>query len=480
MSTVTISRQGESWIRIDGETSIMMELNERFTFFAPNYKYSPLYKERMWDGKIRLFSLKTRLIYSGLLDEVIEFLHESGYGYELAFDNVPTEFTNDEAKRFIESLKLPFTEYEHQFDAFTSAVRKRRALFVSPTASGKSLMIYMLARYYDKKTLIVVPTVQLVEQIAENFADYGYEDEVHKIYAGADKNPLRKITISTWQSVYEQSSEWYSQFDVVIGDEAHNFKAKSLIKIMTSLNNCRYRFGFTGSLDGIETNHLVLVGLFGPIVNVVTTAELMEKGHIAKLDIKAVKLIYPDAVKKVCSKLDYQEEMDFLVSCEPRNRFIKNLALSLKGNTLVLFQYVDKHGIPLEKDIRAAGVGRTIALIHGKVELEDRERARKMVETEDNSIIIASYGTFSTGIDMPNLHNVIFASPSKSRIRVLQSIGRGLRTAEGKDTANLYDIGDDLSWRKRVNKTLKHFVERLRLYASEGFRYRVYEVELSC
>ena len=175
----------------------------------------------------------------------------------------------------------------------------------------------------------------------------------------------------------------------------------------------------------------------------------------------------------------YQDEIDYLVSSKSRNNFIKNLALKLKGNTLVLFQLVEKHGKDLHKLIEdKAENNRKVFYIYGGVETEEREKARAIVEKENNAIIVASYGTFSTGINIRNLHNIVFASPSKSRIRNLQSIGRGLRLKDNDSNATLYDISDDLTHNEKENYTLSHFRERINIYNEEDFNYEIHNVEL--
>jgi superfamily II DNA or RNA helicase len=273
--------------------------------------------------------------------------------------------------------------------------------------------------------------------------------------------------------------EFFKQFDVVIGDEAHLFKAKSLTSILSNLDSCRYRFGFTGTLDGTQTHKLVLEGLFGPVRKVTTTAELIDQKHLADFKIKIIVLSYPEEIRKMIARsADYQAEMDYIVRLEARNKFIRNLALSLDGNTLLLFQFVEKHGKELFSKIKDEATGRNVYYVSGSVEGEEREEIRKIVETEQNAIIVASYGTFSTGVNIRNLHNVIFSSPSKSKIRNLQSIGRGLRKSDTKDSATLYDIADDMSWKEKKNFTLLHFMERVKIYNEEKFEYKIFKVNL--
>jgi superfamily II DNA or RNA helicase len=475
-----ISKVNETFIKIDCEASVAYELSDHFTFMVPNAKFHPLVKNKVWDGKIRLFNVMTKQLYVGLLNNVMAFASARDYEIEYLseFNDVP--FSLAEATEFTKQLNLPanIQPRDYQIEALAHAVRKSRGLLLSPTASGKSLIIYTIVKYFRQKTLIIVPTISLVSQMASDFESYGYTKPIHKIYSGVEKETSEDIVISTWQSIYKMPAQWFSQFNVVIGDEAHLFKAKSLTSIMEKMSNCKYRFGFTGTLDGTETNKLVLEGLFGPVKRVASTTDLIEQKYLAKLKIKILLMKYIDDVRKQCKGLDYPGEMDFIVRHAGRNKFIKNLALSLSGNVLLLFQYVDKHGKELYLSINDTTSDRKVFFVHGGVDGDERERIRKLVETEKDAIIIASSGVFSTGVNIKNLHNIIFASPSKSKIKTLQSIGRGLRTSDTKESVTLFDIADDLSWKTRKNFTLEHFKERMKIYVEEGFDYKIYNIDL--
>jgi superfamily II DNA or RNA helicase len=340
-------------------------------------------------------------------------------------------------------------------------------------------MIYSLVRYYvDKgqKILLVVPTTSLVEQMYKDFLDYGWDADsyCHRIYSGREKTNEYPVTITTWQSVYKLERSFFEGYNVIIGDEAHLFKSKSLIEIMTKLHHAKYRFGFTGTLDGTQTHKWVLEGLFGPSYKVTRTDELMKQGHLSQLDIRCLVL------KHQPQKFEtYEDEIQYLISHEQRNKFITNLSLDLKGNTLVLFSRVESHGAILYEKINSnKRDDRKVFFIHGGVDTEQRELVREITERESNAIIVASYGTFSTGINIKNLHNVIFASPSKSRIRNLQSIGRVLRKGKNKTKAVLYDISDDCTYNSRKNYTLNHLIERIKTYNEENFNYEIITIQL--
>lgn len=475
-----ISKVNEVYIKVDCSPDIAYELKDFFTFKIPGYQYMPAYRNKYWDGNVYLYNPLTQQIYTGLLPYIEEFAKFRDYDITYLDDFLCSEFSIKEAKQFCKTLNLTLEPRDYQIESFAHCVRDSRMLLLSPTSSGKSLIIYLLYRYYNKKTLLIVPNTGLIHQMRSDFHSYGYDDldNIHTIFSGKEKAGRQQLFISTWQSIYKLPKKWFDQFDVVIGDEAHGFKSKSLVSIMTKLENCKYRFGTTGTLDGTQTHKLVLEGLFGPVRQVITTSQLIDKGFAASFKIKNIVLNYSDPIKKNIAKCTYQQEIDYLCQSKKRNRFILNLALSLKGNTLVLFRYVDKHGKILYKSLLDSSPEVPVYFIAGEVEGEVRDEIRKIINEHDNSITFASEGTMSTGVNIPKLNNIIFASPSKGRIKILQSIGRVLRIADNKDKAELFDISDDMSWKTHKNYTLLHFFERVKLYSSEQFPYKTYRVFL--
>ncbi len=482
---VVIGKKNEVFLKIQGEPHVFMELQEHFTFEVDGYKFMPQYRNKYWDGKIRLFSTATGEIYVGLLDKIIAFCERHDYTYEFQNnDYYGTPFEVNEGisyegvKDYMKSI-CSHPPRKYQIEGVYDALKHNRKLLISPTASGKSLMIYALVRYYvakQQKILLVVPTTSLVEQMYKDFLDYGWEADsyCHRIYAGKEKTNEYPVTITTWQSVYKLERKFFEDYNVVIGDEAHLFKSKSLISIMTKLHHAKYRFGFTGTLDGTQTHKWVLEGLFGPSYKVTKTDELMRQGHLAQLDIQCLVLKHPPQKFET-----YQDEIEYLISHEQRNNFIRNLTLDLKGNTLVLFSRVEAHGAVLYEKINTnKRPENKVFFVHGGVDAEQRELVREITEKENSAIIVASYGTFSTGINIQNLHNVIFASPSKSRIRNLQSIGRVLRKGTNKIKAILYDIADDCTYKTKRNYTLNHLIERIKIYNEENFNYEIITIQL--
>lgn len=495
--TIKVTKKNEAYLVIECDDAIAKELSGFFTFKVPGVEYQPVYKKRYWDGFIRLFDLKTHQIYVGLLPYLKAFADDRGYKVE--YDpklELKNEFSAYEAKQYIDSLDIhsgdkKLSVYDYQYASFMYGIRDKRMLLLSPTSSGKSLIAYCTFRYLTevmgaRKGLLLVPTTSLVEQMYKDFDDYssrnGYDvkENCHRVYQGKPKNSDKKLIISTWQSLYELDPEYFEQFDFIIGDEAHLFQAKSLTKIMTKSTKAQYRIGMTGSLDGTATHKLVLEGLFGPVRNLVTTRELMDRGLVADLTIKCLFLTYPEETSRMVLDSKYTDELDFILSHKGRNKFIKNLALSLKGNSLLLFHYVEKHGNILKELIEESlkEQKRKCFYVYGGTDVEQREEIRAIVEKENDAIIIASYGTFQQGINIRHIHNIILTSPTKSRIRVIQSIGRGLRLGELKDHCTLFDLIDDFSVGNATNTTLDHFQERFGFYIGEKFDYKFYNIQI--
>jgi superfamily II DNA or RNA helicase len=483
---VVCSKLDNVYMRLDCEPSTLTLLKEYFTFEVPNAKFmrgkNSRYKN--WDGKISLLDMRSRKMYIGLFDDVkkfcefndIEVIDDGCTYYE---DNLDPH----KLKEFVDSLDLEYPVREYQLEYFIGCLRNKRKTILSPTGSGKSLIIYMISEWYrrqGKKILIIVPTIHLVKQMAGDFIDYvpSSEKHIHVIHQGQEKETDSPFVISTWQSIYDLPEEFFEDVDVVFGDECHMYQAAALQKLMQKTSHIEYKFGTTGTLDGVECNRLILTGVFGEVEKLVSTSQLIDEGILAKLSIKCLVLNYNKIdikkYKKEVGKGDYHGEMGFIVQHDKRNKFLSRLVNSLEGNTLLLFQYVDKHGIPLEKIVKEDSTKKDIHLIHGGISGDERERIRNLVDKSTNNVIIASYGTFSTGANIKNINNVIFASPSKSRVRVLQSIGRGLRISDIKDSCTLFDIVDNL----KDNFALKHFEKRVELYAEEGFPYKIIEMDI--
>lgn len=497
-NVIHVRKKSEAKILLHcSDSGVLREISEHFTFFAEGYKFHPMFKNKIWDGKIRMFNLRDGTLPFGLFSHVFQFAESRGYTvkFDEEFDSVSYPL-KEEISSFIKSLKVTtrgkeIEPHPYQIEAISQGLSKGRNILISPTGSGKSLIIYFMMRWFLKnhtdKILIVVPTTSLVEQMYKDFDDYSSLDEdfssdndVHRIYSGKEKNAFsQRVVVTTWQSAITLPPGWFSQFGMVIGDEAHLFKAKSLTTIMDRLVNARFRIGTTGTLDGSQIHEWVLNGVFGATYKVISTKELMDSDILSQCSIECLVLKHNDEDRRLVSKLDYAKEIDFIVDCESRNNLVVNLSLAQTGNTLVLFHRVEKHGIPLFKSIqKKSDPKRKVFYVSGTVDAGEREKIREITEGEKNAIIVASMGVFSTGVNIRNLHTIIFASPTKSQIKVLQSIGRGLRKSDDGRATTIYDIGDDLSWKKSKNYTLEHAISRVKIYAKEKFKYKIHEVKL--
>jgi superfamily II DNA or RNA helicase len=490
MTDITITPINDVYMIIHCEKDIALTLNDFFSFMVPGASYIPSVRSKMWDGMFRLFDARSGRLYLGLLPYVTTIAKHHGWTMDTSAlpvtrrDTLPSGVV-----KTLTGLNLPLKIREYQAEAIAAALLRKRLLILSPTASGKSLIIYSILRSIWEETqspsLLIVPTTNLVEQMYSDFADYSKNNgwkvgaNCHRIYAGHEKDTTKPITITTWQSIFRQPKSWFSKDKAVLGDECHLFQAKSMTQIMTRLVDCQFRIGLTGSLDDSQCHRLVLEGHFGAVYRSTTTKKLIEAGYLAQLDINSIIFKYKDAFKKEIRQGSYQDELKFLFSYKPRNEFISNLAINLKGNTLILFARVETHGSILHKLIKdKVNRNRKVFFIFGGTPTETREAIRKITEKETDAIIVASYGTFSTGINIKNLHNIIFAAPFKSKIRNLQSIGRGLRIGDKKVKAKLFDLADDLEYNGKFNYTMEHYLKRTQVYDSEGFSYHTKSVKI--
>lgn len=490
-NTLYIYPVNETHIQLDGDQGMLMDIHEYMSFEVPGAQWTTAYINKMWDGKIRLLDGRSFKIYKGLLP-YLEILAEAR---EWNVDKDPTLIVSNEkfdAKTFCDSLNLTKVPHDFQYEAIQRAVDENRATFISPTSSGKSLIIYCLARYYlkrmfddGKKILVTEPTTRLVKQMLVEWQAYcpsfPIDKLVHQIYDGATKETNKPIIISTWQALYEQKAPYFKQYGVIMVDEAHGIKANEMKGLLEKSVSCKYRFGFTGTLDELECNRLVIEGLTGPAIQVAKTKELMKRGIISELTVHCMILKYPDYIREQNKKLKWQGEVDFIVNCRARNDFIANLVAACKpgDNTLILTEYHDKkkHCDILKEVIQRKCPNKKIIIVHGKTK-EDSEEVRKYMENNTDVVLIATFGVFSTGVSINNIQNLIFATFSKSVIKVLQSLGRGLRLDGKTNTIQAFDIVDDFGNKGLRNHLIKHFFERIKIYLKEGFVYKTHNINI--
>jgi superfamily II DNA or RNA helicase len=486
--TFHINYINASHCQVETQQDILLELIADYTFRIDGWKFHPLVKAGRWDGIIRCV-YRNGMIPTGLVPEVIKWAQERNQQISLSPDFSLFKTKID----FIESdLKLPFPLRDYQSEAIKLALDKKRQTLLLATSAGKSAVIYALARVYEQiglKTLVIVPNVSLISQIESDFKIYsklnGYDvnGNCHFISAGISKHTQKRIVCSTWQSLQallktEQGIESLKVYDAIICDEVHLASATVIGKLMNAATNAFFRIGLSGTLDNSKTNHKTITGLFGPIRKIVGAKELMDAGHVTRAIIKPIILKYDAPTCNAVSGLPYNDELDVIVRHIRRNKFIVEFANGLKGNSLFLFRFVDKHAELIKFAIERKYPDKKVHIVTKNTPKVKREELRALIEKSTNNVIISTYALFSTGVSINNLDSVVFASPTASSVKVLQSIGRSLRKHEGKSIATIYDIVDDMRVPKqKPNHLYKHYSSRLATYKKEQFDVSVINLE---
>lgn len=451
-------------------------IKKKFTFKAPNYFFSPKYKSGAWNGDVSLLKPDGTLA-AGLVPRLLNIADKMNYRVLLDGINIHTDYDEEKVRGWVNTLDLPFAPRDYQFRAFYDSITKKMNGVVSITGSGKSLIIYLIARFLHrtkKRVLIVVPTVQLVEQLFSDFESYNHVeiyDHVQKIRGGLDKNFQKPIVISTWQSIYKLPAEHYDSIDAIIIDECHQADSKNLVDIQSNCRNALYRVGLSGTIPiGTDVGYYNLIGLFGEFTEYLTYQEAFDRGYISPMKLNVKLLEYPEADRKHIfdNKKDYRYELDFVQKHKLRNLYLMRLIKSFEKNTLVLFTNIESHGRLLHDYLKEHLRQKTIFYIDGSVKVQDREDIRQAMERQDDVILLASYGTFSAGINVKNIHNVVFASAYRSEVKTFQSIGRGLRTLENKNL-QVYDIVDILSYREGRSSYNNYLIDQ---YAERQSQYK--------
>lgn len=489
MTDILIQPVNQLRVRLVANHEWMHAIRDHFSFFVPGYQFVPAFKAGRWDGRIRMLDAKNHTFPKGLLPRLVQWANHNDASVKVdqPKELKPVlEYDQEWEKSWPEICH--FNPFPHQVTAIRAGLRMNQVLLLSPTGSGKSLIQYMLIRYIiehsDFNIILTVPSTNLAEQIVQDFREYTKDDfdvdsHVHILYSGKEKKTTKRVLITTWQSVFKESREFFERYNAFICDEAHQASQDSLTAIVEKLSHAPIRIGLTGTLNGSKLHELEMLARFGPLIRVATTEELIEAGLLARLDIECTRLSYPPDVARLVSSMDYASEIDFLMAHDGRNEFIVNKAVSREGNTLVLFNFKEKHGELLREMLeeRCEAAGKKFYYLTGDIDAKLREKVRPILEQNDNCVVLATFGILSIGWNVKNLKHLIFAHPYKALIKTLQSIGRILRVSVGKDGAKLYDIGDDLihrtAKREKMNHTMKHFIERLTIYQDENFPYTV-------
>lgn len=502
MEKIFVEKINEVYLRVTSEQGVEHELSEYFSYFVDGYKFMPAYKIGRFDGKLRLFNLGRKTLYAGLYEHLVKFAENNNYEIvEVNQINAHNNLDEIHVRHWIDALEPTLggdkiKTWEHQYRGIYAALNEKRITLESPTSSGKSFIIYSNIRWHlehDRNVLLIVPTTQLCEQMYSDFEDYSsksdwnVEEHCQKLYAGQSKAITKRVLISTWQSLHADKKQKgvkqefafdINKFDCVIVDEVHTAAAESLTTLLESMTHIEYRLGVTGTLSDAKANRLQVCGLFGRQYTVTTTRELMDLGIVVQLDIRCLVIDHCEEDRKLVKKAEYQDELDFVTQLKKRNEFIANLAIGTRGNTLILVTWIDKHLIKLEEILRAKANGRSVFVIHGEIKPNERESIRLQLANEENAITLASSATCATGINIPSIENIILGLAGKSKIRNLQSIGRGLRLKKGKNKCKLFDIVDDMSIKKYQNHLLRHAKERFDIYAREQFDFKLINVKI--
>lgn len=482
---IELTKFNEVYFQAKLDRSQYYELKKFFSWKAENYKFHPKYRSGLWLGDV-CFLDKDYKFPIGLLKLFFEFCEKFSYEPFLNFnksfgENISEEFLSS----FFDVIFKPegnIYPRDYQQEAVLRAIQNGRGILNLATSSGKSLIIYCLIRYLiakNKKVLIVVPNISLVEQLFSDFKnDYGWENAFQNIclnYGGKELDAQKPILLTTWQSIYKLPEEFFHDFDALLIDETHQLKAKSISEIASKCVNANFRIGLTGTLPEGDCEKNTIIGYLGPVIHKVMSKELIDKGVISQIKIRNLILNYPEKMR--IARANYQKEVDAINSYENRNKALDYVLENVKEkeNVLVLVTKIE-HLKTIKEYLKNKYPGKKVYDIYGSTDGEAREEIRKRLEKEDDCILVASYGTFSTGSNVKKLHHIVLYSSYKSQIKVLQSIGRGLRKHESKEFVTIWDVVDNMKYtdgRKTYkNWTYLHWEQnRCKYYDEQFFDY---------
>ena len=481
---IIIEKQNESYVQLKCDESMNHRVYCLFSAFQQGYRFNPRYKMKLWDGKIHCYSPITQMLPIGLVDNLINWCKGKNYTYDLrGLDDFKEVVDYDDMTKEVNSYIKKFNARDYQLKAIHASLSNKRGILLSCTGSGKSLMIYGILKYLinrknKKKLLLIVPNVSLVEQMYTDFIDYGWENienDVEKLYSGQDPTYRTPVLISTWQSLENKERDFFEDFQGVIVDEAHGVKANVVTRLMKQCVNAEYKIGTTGTLPTEMADQLVINGVLGNIIFELKSRELIDLGYLTKIVVASIFLKYPEDFVKANKDRTYPEEVKTVEEYKNRNLSLNFVIDHSKPSDNILILVNHKDHLKSVKDyLNLAYPDRKVSIIMGEVKAKERESIRTGMEDEDGTLLLATYGTVSTGINIPKLHAVMLYANSKSRIKVLQSIGRGLRKHVSKNKVIIYDIIDDLSYKTRTGKAhknycMQHYDERMTYYKEQEF-----------
>jgi len=466
------------------------------------WRFHPLVKKRLWDGYISY--IKGNKIPSGLWKEVLDIGQE--YGFEIKMSGIKKIFDEDiKEEAFTKWAEEFFAKHpkfqprDYQIQAAFRILKYRRCLAELATSAGKTLISFMVIAYLievlkKKRILFIVPNVSLVLQATEDFDEYNLKDriplKVQQIYAGAKIKKSSNIVVGTYQSLVKKPAEYYEEFDVVMVDETHKAKSLSIRTILDQCWHCDYRFGLSGTIPKKGTiDRLTLMACTGPLITNVSAAFLQEQGHVSPCKVLILEMDYATEEQKESfyflskspedRKNLFNLEQNFIISSEKRKNFILDVIGKTNHNSLVLFYRIEQ-GEALYNALRQIP-GKEVYYVDGGTDKDFREVYKKKMEKNDNVILVASYGTFSTGISVKRIHNIFLTESFKSEVIIRQSIGRGLRKHESKNMLNIVDFVDDMRYtgdgRVYKNYLYRHGEARREIYTEQKFPYSIKNVK---
>lgn len=478
-------------ISTSGNSEIITAIDNYFSPYADGYFFHPKYKQGVWNGRINFFNKRMMTLPIGLFEELMTMLNEKNYltvlSEELRQIQTPPKTThNIQLPNWFSKDGEQYSLHDYQADGINCLLDHKFGIAVVGTAGGKMPMIVagikgMLEEDPSAKILVICIRQQLVEQVYKEFAVTGEsQDKVVRLH-GENKEALKsknpQVVIATWQSIdslRKKGKDFFKLFDAVIVDEVQSAKANVLSNILDMMKNTTWRFGLTGSMPPNRADKYTVLSKIGPVRYIKKSKSLQDEGYISKVYIKMIGLMWKRP-KKDYENEDYPQERNWLEQNSSRNKFIGNLvharfSRKKEENTLILVEKIE-HGKTLQDII--SKLGYETYFVHGSMNLADREDIRELAEEKNNICIVATYGTFSTGINIKRIHSIIFAMPGKGEVRTVQSIGRGLRKTDKKDSLILFDIFDDTVFSK------KHMKQRQQIYKEQGFPFSVSVIDRS-
>jgi superfamily II DNA or RNA helicase len=465
---IRIALHNKLWLKfVTKDTTYTRAIKEHFTEKVSNYWFSPKFQAGLWTGDVSLFDGRSKTLPYGLLVDVLKF-------HKCEFPNTELKL-DDDVKSLFKSppLKIEFNlnlqPYPYQEECVRSILKYSKGIIRVATAGGKSLVIAYLINILrlnnlSKKAIIIVPTINLMNQFKSDLMDYGIDESLLGLVGRGNKEFDRQIIISTWQSL-QNNTDKLPLFDTIVVDEVHTAQAKILKNILSNCINATFRFGFTGTMHEERLESLNTKAFLGPIISEYSASYLAEEGYISKCNVMMLHVEYPKEFKGDYKTIKYDVFND-----QFRLSAIAKLINSIDDNFLLLVGLVHDEGLPLKRYLEENCPDRKVIFLHGGTDPVDREKWRHKAHKEKNIVLIATYQIFQLGINIPSLKFLILASPFKAKIRVLQSIGRTLRKYANKEKSGAYII--DLL--DVTNKLERHGDIRVRFYVKEGFNVKDY------